>query len=189
MDDPCFTNVHNYLIGSVSSAVQEVSAYLTNEGFEVDYFSNTIIGEARDFGKSLYKIISDEIQNKLDSGHYERLTLIATGELTVTIRGSGTGGRNQEMLLSFLNHVKREKFDYNFSIIGVNLDGIEGNSKAMGALIDNYVLEQMILMNINPEEYLQHNDSNTFFKKMKSELISGPTGCNVNDLILILISR
>ncbi len=189
LDDPCFTNVHNYLIGSVSSAVQQVSAYLTNEGFEVDYFSNTIIGEARDFGKSLYKIISDEIQNKLDSGHYERLTLIATGELTVTIRGSGTGGRNQEMLLSFLNHVKREKFDYNFSIIGVNLDGIEGNSKAMGALIDNYVLEQMILMNINPEEYLQHNDSNTFFKKMKSELISGPTGCNVNDLILILISR
>ncbi|MFX0022691.1 MAG: glycerate kinase [Candidatus Hermodarchaeota archaeon] len=187
--DPCFKNVHNYLIGSVRFAAEKVSSFLTNEGFEVDYFSNTIIGEAREFGESLYKIISNKIQKKINSGIYERIALIGTGELTVTIRGKGTGGRNQEMLLSFLNHVKREKFDYNFIIIGVNLDGIEGNSKAMGALIDNYLLDQMILMNINPEKYLQHNDSNTFFKKMKSELISGPTGSNVNDLILILISR
>lgn len=188
-NDPCFKNVHNYLIGSVREAVEEVNSFLRNEEFEVDYFSNNIIGEARKFGESLYEIFSNTIKNNLDSGIHEKMALIGTGELTVTITGKGIGGRNQEMLLSFLNHVKKEKFDYNFIIIGVNLDGIEGNSKAMGALIDNYILDQMILMKINPEDYLQHNDSNTFFKKMKSELISGPTGCNVNDLILILISR
>ncbi len=187
--DPCFLNVHNYLIGSVRYAVEEVDSFLRDEGFEVDYFSNNIIGEAIEFGESLYKIVFNEVQKKLDSGNHKRKALIGTGELTVTIRGKGIGGRNQEMLLSFLNHVKNEKFNYNFMIIGANLDGIEGNSKAMGALIDNSVFEQMIILKLNPEKYLQNNDSNTFFNKLKSVIISGPTGCNVNDLILILISK
>ncbi|MFX0008406.1 MAG: glycerate kinase [Promethearchaeota archaeon] len=188
-NNSCFTNVRNYLIGSVRYAVEEIESFLRYEGFEVNYFSNTIIGEARKFGVSLYEIISNEIKKKIDSGIYEKIALIGTGELTVTIRGNGIGGRNQEMLLSFLNYIKEKKLYYNLLIIGVNLDGIEGNSKAMGALIDNYVFEQMILKKINPEEYLQDNDSNSFFKKLKSEIISGPTGCNVNDLLLILISR
>ncbi|MFW9818587.1 MAG: glycerate kinase [Candidatus Thorarchaeota archaeon] len=188
-NDPCFTKVHNYLIGSVLNAVHEVESFLRNEEFEVNYFSNNIIGEAREFGESIYTIISSEISSKLDLNHHRSIALIGTGELTVTIRGKGIGGRNQEMLLSFLNYVKEKKFNYNFLIIGVNLDGIEGNSKAMGALIDNYILEKMVIMNLHPEEYLQYNDSNTFFKKSKSLIISGPTGCNVNDIILILISK
>jgi len=188
-NDSCFRNVHNYLIGSVLNAAEEVESFLRNEGYDVDYFSNNISGEAREFGESLYTIISNEINNNLNLDDQTRKALIGTGELTVTIRGKGIGGRNQEMLLSFLNFVKEKKIDYNFLIIGVNLDGIEGNSKAMGALIDNYVLEQMILKKINPEEYLQDNNSNIFFKKLESAIISGPTGCNVNDLILVIISR
>jgi glycerate-2-kinase len=188
-NDPCFKNIHNYLIGSVKDAVEEAESFLRNEGFVVKYFSNTITGEAREYGESLYEIILNETQKKIGSGDYERIALIGTGELTVTIRGKGTGGRNQEMLLSLLNRLKDEKISNNFLIIGVNLDGIEGNSKAMGALVDNYVFEQMILKNVSPEEYLQYNNSNSFFKKLNSEIISGPTGCNVNDLILILISR
>ncbi|MFW9952600.1 MAG: glycerate kinase [Candidatus Thorarchaeota archaeon] len=187
-NDSCFINVHNYLIGSVIYAAQEVKSFLTSEGFEVNYFSTKIIGEAKEFGKSLFKIISTHVQNNLDQKISERKALIGTGELTVTIRGKGIGGRNQEMLLSFLNIIKDKKFDYNFLIIGANLDGIEGNSKAMGALIDNYVLSKMISNNLNPEGYLFNNDSNSFFKALRTEIVSGPTGCNVNDLILILIS-
>jgi len=93
------------------------------------------------------------------------------------------------MLLSFLNSVKDNEFNYNFLIIGANLDGIEGNSKAMGALIDNYVLEQVILKNLDLEKFLENNDSNAFFKALGTEIITGPTGCNVNDLILILITK
>ncbi|MFX1430294.1 MAG: glycerate kinase [Promethearchaeota archaeon] len=187
-NDSCFINVHNYLIGSVIYAAQEVKSFLTNEGFEVNYFSAKIIGEAKEFGKSLFKIITTHVQNNLDQKISGRKALIGTGELTVTIRGKGIGGRNQEMLLSFLNIIKDKKFDYNFLIIGANLDGIEGNSKAMGALIDNYVLSKMISNNLNPEGYLFNNDSNSFFKTLRTEIVSGPTGCNVNDLILILIS-
>ena len=130
---------------------------------EVEYFSNNITGEAHEFGKSLDNIISKYLQENLDLDKGARRALIATGELTVTIKGKGIGGRNQEMLLSFLNHVKNKKFNYDFLIIGVNLDGIEGNSRAMGALIDNYVIEQIISKKLDPEKFLSNNDSKPLY--------------------------
>jgi glycerate-2-kinase len=76
-----------------------------------------------------------------------------------------------------------------FIIISANLDGIEGNSGAMGALIDNYSLHQVNSKNLNLQKYLDHNDSNSVFKLLKSEIITGPTGCNVNDLLIVLFSN
>lgn len=188
-NDDCFTNINNYLIGSVTSAVQEIKPFLNEKRFEVKYFSNEILGEAKEFGKSIYSIICQYVEERLDRNKSENIALIGTGELTVTIRGNGVGGRNQEMLLGFLNYVKDKKINYNFLIIGANLDGIEGNSKAMGAIADNYVLEQIVSKNIDSEKLLENNNSNGFFKQLGVELITGPTGCNVNDLVLILLSR
>ena len=113
--------------------------------------------------------------------------MIGTGELTVTLRGKGIGGRNQEMLLNFLNTIKSKKIDYNFFILGCNLDGIEGNSKAMGAIVDNSLLMETIKNNVNIEGYLKNNNSNSFFNLLNGEIITGPTGINVNDFILILV--
>ncbi len=188
-NNECFTNIHNYLIGSVISTVQEIKPFLNEKGFMVNYFSNEIIGEAKEFGESIYSIICQHIEEKIDRNKSGNVALIGTGELTVTIRGNGVGGRNQEMLLGFLNYVKDKKINYNFLIMGANLDGIEGNSKAMGAIVDNYVLEQIISNNMDLEEYLENNNSNGFFKKLGVELITGPTGCNVNDLVLILLQN
>lgn len=185
-NDKCFFNVYNYLIGSVASATEEIKAFLKIKGFKVKIFSNYIIGEARECGETLFKIISENLE---ESNKSEKIALIGTGELTVTIRGKGIGGRNQEMLLSFINSVKERKFNYNFLIIGVNLDGIEGNSKAMGALVDNYVLERYNFKNVDLKKFLENNDSNSFFKELGTELLTGPTGCNVNDLVLILVSK
>jgi len=185
----CFTNVYNYLIGSVAFAAEEVKSFLQLKGYKVKYFSNNISGEAREFGESLLKIISEYLEESIERNTSEKIALIGTGELTVTIRGKGIGGRNQEMLLSFINNVKDRKFNYNILLIGANLDGIEGNSKAMGALVDNYVLEQYQLKNLDSKKFLINNDSNSFFKELGTELLTGPTGCNVNDLVLILVSK
>jgi glycerate-2-kinase len=119
----------------------------------------------------------------------KNIALIGSGELTVTIKGDGVGGRNQEALLSFLDYAKDKKFKNHFLILASNLDGIEGNSRAMGALVDNHVLSQLKDLKLNTKKYLNNNDSNSFFKILNSELITGPTGCNVNDIILILILR
>jgi len=185
--DVCFTNIHNYLIGSVDLAVEEISANLKDFDFIIDYFTNEIVGEAVDFGKELHELISIKLKPFTKKPGKHKLALIGTGELTVMIKGKGVGGRNQEMLLSFLDNVKNKEIDYKFLIIGANLDGIEGNSKAMGALIDNVSLNQINNQKIKTKSYLENNDSNSFFKLLKSEIITGPTGINVNDLLLILI--
>jgi len=187
-NDVCFRNVHNYLIGSVKSAVQEIITYLKHD-FITNYFSDNIIGEASDFGRNLYSIISEQMNENDFENLQKSIALIGSGELTVTIKGAGIGGRNQEMLLSFLDFVNGKDFEDNFLVIGANLDGIEGNSKAMGAVVDNFTLKQIATRKLNTKEYLDNNDSNSFFKIINSEIITGPTGCNVNDLILILILK
>lgn len=188
LDNPnYFKNVHNYLIGSVESSVNEISKYLKEFNFIVDYFSNEIIGEAAVFGKNLHNLISQKLLHFVEKSKNQKIALIGTGELTVTIKGKGVGGRNQEMLLNFINDIKDKNFDYNFLIIGVNLDGIEGNSKAMGALVDTVLLTQLNEKKIDLERYLNHNDSNSFFKMLNTEIITGTTGINVNDLLLLLI--
>ncbi|MHA1626180.1 MAG: glycerate kinase type-2 family protein [Promethearchaeota archaeon] len=186
--DPSFSRVKNYLIGSVESAIQEIIPLLERQGFLVDYFSNNLSGEARDFGVQLSHIISEKLKLHNEEG-IDKIALIATGELTVTINGDGVGGRNQEMLLSYLNDVKNSIFEYNHVIIGANLDGLEGNSNAMGCLIDNNTISRISSQNIDFTRLLDENNSNAFFKDIGTEIISGPTGCNVNDLLLILITK
>jgi len=186
-DDECFNNVHNYLIGSVKIAVEAVTSLLTMQGFIVNTFSNEITGEAEKFGRALYRILSQKFEAGSGKNSINKIALIGTGELTVTIKGNGTGGRNQEMLLSFLDFVQEIEIPYEFLITGVNLDGIEGNSEAMGALIDNYVLTQIKKNKIETRKFLKNNDSNKFFNQVRTAVITGPTGCNVNDLLLILL--
>jgi glycerate 2-kinase len=187
--DPCFSQVTNYLIGSINAAVDVIKPFLESEEFVVDYFSNNLSGEARIFGLQLAQIIPEKIKsfNKKGIG---KMALIATGELTVTLNGNGIGGRNQEMLLSYLSSAKNSIIkEYNHVIIGVNLDGIEGNSNAMGCLIDNDTISRISSKNRYIKQLLDDNNSNAFFKEIGTEIISGPTGCNVNDLLLILITQ
>jgi glycerate-2-kinase len=172
------------LIGSVEKAVQRVKDYLEKENFTVEYFSNKITGEAKLFGEKLYNDYFLHLNT--NQQQHKRLALIGTGELTVTIKGKGIGGRNQEMLLGFLECVKKKTIEKDFLILGANLDGIEGNSNALGALIDNSILKKVQELNIHTEKYLRNNDSNSFFRLVNADIISGPTGCNVNDIIFIL---
>ncbi len=186
-NDECFNNVHNYIVGSVKAAAEEVISFLDMQGFEPTYFSNEIMGEAEKFGKSLYNLISQKLKETSKEHSSGKFALIGTGELTVTIKGKGIGGRNQEMLLSFLDFIKEREIPYEFLIMGANLDGHEGNSEAMGALIDNFVLKEINKKEIKVSNYLENNDSNKFFKLVETEIVTGPTGCNVNDLIIILL--
>lgn len=186
-EDPCFFKVHNYIIGSVENAAKAAESYLKQNNIEVKYIQEKIKGEAREYGLVFLNKFKECI-NKKDTCGSKKIALIGSGELTVTIKGKGIGGRNQEMLLSFLNSIKNEEIIYNFLILAVNLDGIEGNSKAMGAIIDNYTIKKYKDMNLNPSVFLKNNNSNTFFKMLKDEIITGYTGINVNDLTIGILS-
>jgi len=186
-EDPCFFKVHNFIIGSVEDAAKAAESYLKQNNIEIKYIQEKIKGEAREYGLVFLNKFKECI-NKKDTCGFKKIALIGSGELTVTIKGKGIGGRNQEMLLSFLNSIKNEEIIYNFLILAVNLDGIEGNSKAMGAIIDNYTIKKYKDMNLNPSVFLKNNNSNTFFKMLKDEIITGYTGINVNDLMIGILS-
>jgi glycerate 2-kinase len=181
--DKCFTNVYNFLIGSIHNAIEVITKFLNSDEFAVNYFSDNLTGEARLFGEKMY---NDYFLNPNDLFKNKRNALIGSGELTVSITGKGIGGRNQEMLLSFLDKATKTKVPFNFCFVGANLDGIEGNSNAMGALVDNEVHQKVLKLNLNLQKYLEHNDSNSAFKILGTEIITGPTGCNVNDLMILL---
>ncbi len=185
-DDPCFLNVSNFLIGSVKSAIDRVEDFLAKKNYTVLHYPMSMAGEAKSFGTSFANFFIKEKEKSRQDKATNLLAIIGSGELTVTILGNGIGGRNQEMLLSFLNKIARMNLDFSFSVIAANLDGIEGNSKAMGALIDNDIQDKIRKYNINLNNYLANNDSNSFFKAEKLEIITGPTGVNVNDLLIAL---
>ena len=184
--DPCFQNVLNVLIGSVEIAIKAITNYLESSSFKVHKLKYPFQGEARNYGSFL----ACYLMRKLDEDRLIKPNaLIGSGELTVTITGKGKGGRNQEMLLSILNALLNGNLKKHFLVLGVNLDGIEGNSKAMGALIDNQVCSEIIKKNLNLESYLAENDSNSFFQEVKTQIITGPTGVNVNDIILLFTQK
>ncbi|MHA2181999.1 MAG: glycerate kinase type-2 family protein, partial [Promethearchaeota archaeon] len=187
LNNECFNNVHNYIIGSVKSAAEEAISLLEKKAFETECLPKEMVGEAGKFGKSLYYLISQKHKEIYTVNVTGKFALIGTGELTVTIKGKGIGGRNQEMLLSLLDYMKEKDIPYEFLIVGANLDGIEGNSEAMGALIDNMVLNKINKQDINLKNYLESNNSNKFFKVVKTEIVTGLTGCNVNDLLIVLL--
>ena len=119
------------------------------------------------------------------------MVFVGTGEFTVTIQGNGTGGRNQEMLLSFLNELANDPealaHEYQYVIISGAFDGIEGNSSAMGALIDSTSLDRIQKTDLSLNAFLENNDSYSLFEQLGDTLITGQTGTNVNDMTLILI--
>lgn len=115
----------------------------------------------------------------------------------MTLKGKGVGGRNQEMLLAFLISLARRRNDplpiagYQFSVVSCAFDGIEGNSPATGAIVDSTSVERALAQFSLPEleSYLENNDSHKVFASLGDALITGQTGTNVNDMVLILIEK
>jgi len=103
------------------------------------------------------------------------------GETTVVVRGSGRGGRNQELALGAL----AEGWPGGL-LLCAGTDGVDGQSPAAGALLDEAVVERATALGLQPETYLADNDSFSFFDQIGASLRTGPTGTNVADLCLYL---
>ena len=182
-----FFSSKTIIIGSAETSANQTCQYLMDHKIIPNIFSHEIQGEARFFSQKLISLIS-----KVDFER-ETMALVGTGELTVKIRGNGVGGRNQEMLLGFLSYLSKTPVnipdDIEYVIIAGAFDGIEGNSPAMGAIIDSESLHRMNLLELDPDFYLRNNDSYHFFKQLGDSLITGQTGTNVNDMVLVLIKK
>ena len=113
----------------------------------------------------------------------KKFAIISGGETTVTVSGSGKGGRNSEYALSLFNKVKNTD---DIAVISCDTDGIDGSEDNAGVYFDNKILKKANQLNLDPELFLKKNDSYTFFKKLNSLIHTGPTLTNVNDYRVVM---
>ncbi|MEK6843201.1 MAG: DUF4147 domain-containing protein [Candidatus Micrarchaeota archaeon] len=153
--------ISNFILGDNSLAVKFAADFLKSRGIFVKTYQN-ISGDAKTMGKKFAYLL-----NKGES-------FVAGGETTVHVRGDGLGGRNQEFALSAAMHIRKG------TLLSVGTDGVDGVSQAAGAIVDPQTKTLAIGKKLSINEYLNNNDSYSFFQKIRNcSIITGPTGTNV----------
>lgn len=173
------TNAQNYIVGSLSMLCDGAKKCAEELGYKTHIVTTSLTGEASETGR---KIARDAIVFASES--HEKTVFIYGGETTVTIKGNGKGGRNQEIALSATIELKSNKDILLFSL---GSDGTDGPTDAAGGIINGASYEKMLSMGISPEEYLKDNNSYNALKAIDSLIVTGPTGTNVNDITVVII--
>ncbi len=181
--DPLFQNVQNIIIGSNRIATEAAKREAASLGCKTEVLSTEIKGEARDVGAWLAEKAKDVRLHPLRGP--ERLNcLISGGETTVQVKGKGKGGRNTELALSFAMAIEGAE---GITLLSAGTDGNDGPTDAAGAIVDGQTIAKAKDLGMDPQDYLDNNDSYNFFRKIDALLITGPTGTNVMDLQIIVI--
>ncbi|MHA1707680.1 MAG: glycerate kinase type-2 family protein [Candidatus Heimdallarchaeaceae archaeon] len=177
-----FSHVTNIVVGSNKTLLQTLKNEISAKN-KVLIVEDEIQGEARIVGKELAKKAYElyMLEKKHETSCF---FLLFGGETTVTLQNKGgVGGRNQELALAFALTLEEAIPIY---LASFGTDGIDGNSKAAGALIGTFTLKNREKRE-EAQQALERNDSNSFFKKYKSEIITGYTGTNLMDVGIIYI--
>ncbi len=181
-DDRAFKKVYNVVVGNNHVATVAACNYLESHGVNTLLLTAPLEGEARTVGTMLASV-AHEI-----GASGKRVTkpaaIIAGGETTVTVKGKGSGGRNQELLLSAALQLKKAE---GVVMASMSTDGIDGPTDAAGAIVDGNTLTRAAKLKLHPDEFLADNDSYHFFSKLGDLIFTGSTGTNVNDISLILL--
>lgn len=176
--------VRNFLVGDVAMAAKAAFAKATRLGYLAQILTTHLEGEAREVGRMAAAMARD-----LGAGH----CLILGGETTVTVRGKGQGGRNLEVALAAAIGLADCP---HAALVSFATDGEDGPTDCAGAMVSGATAVLAQKHGLSPQAYLQNNDSYTFFKRLKEKeplhpslIQTGPTGTNVNDIILIVAGK
>lgn len=180
--DESFANTQNVIIGSNILALQAAAEHAQKLNYRCRILSSFIEGETRDVAR-VHAAIAREIA-KTGNPIRPPACLISGGETTVTLRGSGKGGRNQEFVLAAAMDIAGLKSTV---MLSAGTDGTDGPTDAAGAICDGQTLEIAEEQGLKARQYLTNNDSYSFFKELEDLLITGPTNTNVMDLRVILV--
>jgi glycerate 2-kinase len=165
------------VIGDNKLAAQAALEQAQREGLDTEVLTNELQGEAREVGVMLAKKLRDEIANRK-----RPFCLIAGGETTVTIKGNGKGGRNQELALAAVNELRGLE---NVVLIAFATDGEDGPTDAAGAAVTGDSAQRAERLGLFATDHLSRNDAYIFFDALGDLIRSGPSGTNVNDLIFL----
>jgi len=180
--NPVFAKVYNVVIGNNRTASQAAAECLKSEGLKTVHFDDPLVGEARQIGRALAKFASNI--SVCGFSLPKPLAIVAGGETTVTVKGNGFGGRNQELSLSAAMDLEDSE---TCVIASLSTDGVDGPTDAAGAIVDGFTFQRAVQMGLDPEKFLSENDSYHFFSKLGDVIITGATGTNVNDISVIVV--
>ena len=180
--DPAFGKVYTVILGNCRLVSHAAVQYLRSEGLNTLMLTSTLEGEAKDIGLLLASVANEIVFS--ENPVPRPAAIVASGETTVTVKGKGFGGRNQELVLSAalgLNDVD------GVVVASLSTDGVDGPTDAAGAIADGKTSARTAKIGLNPEKCLADNDSYNFFSKLGDLIVTGPTGTNVNDISVIIV--
>jgi glycerate 2-kinase len=178
--DKLFDHTHNVIIGSNLQAAQAALAQAQACGYNTLLLTTALQGEARQAGRFLAAVGR---QIAVTGQPLPRpACLVVGGETTVTLQGSGLGGRNQELALGAVADLAGLA---DTALITLATDGGDGPTDAAGAIVTGETQERAHQMGLYPDSFLARNDAYHFFEALDDLLKPGPTLTNVNDLAFV----
>ena len=178
-----FKNTQTVIVGSNKIALKSAEKKAIDLGYNTIILSSLVEGESREVAK-FFAAIAREV-SRTGTPVTKPACIIAGGETTVTIKGKGKGGRNQEFALSAAMEIEGCE---GIVILSAGTDGTDGPTDATGAIVDfNTCKNAREKFCLKPEEFLSKNDSYRFFRKTGEHIITGPTMTNVMDIMISLI--
>ena len=173
-----FAGVSVEIIGNAALAARSAMEEARRLGYLARVESTEVVGEARDIGAAL---AASALRSRA-SGPVPAC-LVSAGETTVTVRGRGRGGRNQEVALGAARRLAGAD---GVLVCSCGTDGVDGPTDAAGALATGSTLLRALALGLNPDEHLDRNDAYGFFEPLGDLVKTGPTGTNVMDLMLVM---
>lgn len=177
-----FAQVQTVIVGNGEIAAKAASRKAKALGFRTLLLTTALEGEAREAAKVMAAIARSVRASAVPLA--PPACLIASGETTVTVRGTGKGGRCQEFALSAALVVEEWP---NVLVAGFGTDGTDGPTDAAGAVADGTTLVRARALALQPVRSLEANDAYPFFSALTDLIFTGPTNTNVNDLYLFLL--
>ena len=185
-DNPVFRNTVNIILGNNTLAVNAARKTAQRLGYDARILSTTLAGEASGAGSYFAQLA--KVIDSGKSGIAKPAAIIAGGETTVTIRGKGTGGRNQEMALAFAIELHRITPGFpNIFFLSAGTDGSDGSTDAAGAFVTPALMEKMKAISAQAAACLMENDAYHFFQDTGDLFKTGPTYTNVCDIQILMV--
>lgn len=183
-DDPRLAGVVTTIIATPQDALEAAAALARARGFAPIILGDAIEGEAREVAK-VHAGIARQIARHGQPAPAPAV-ILSGGETTVTVRGSGRGGRNVEFLLALAVALDGHP---GIHAAAFDTDGIDGTEDNAGAILRPDTLARAAALGLDAKAFLANNDGYSFFKALGDLVVTGPTRTNVNDFRVILVER
>jgi len=188
-DNRILENSRAFIIGDNLKALYAAKAEVRASGLQTVILTSSETGEARQVASSYIQKIRELSRKVKETGR--AFCFLTGGELTVTVKGSGRGGRNTEFALACLlemEKIRDELAGCDWLIVSLASDGRDGPTDSAGAWITGESSQLAAKAGLNPQKFLDNNDSYGFFEKIGGLIFTGQTGTNVMDLRFFFIA-